>query len=229
MQNLLKSLPESVRQTISAGLPLAIVIILFVLVGEFGVPKVVEIRTEISSAEHSQNIMTQKLKLLQTFSSTASLVTSAADTAVPSTDPTLEVISQIRTVATANGVQLSSIKTSGGQASNAGLNQSVVSFTVQGTRQQIFSFIDGLTNVAPIIVIDKINISEATGSDNADITVDSYSADLPKTIPSIDAPISGLTQTENDTLNKINVLTQPGIVTTLSPQTEGFNPNPFGQ
>lgn len=228
MQNLLKGLPESVQQTISAGLPLVIVIILFVLVGGFVVPKVVEIRTEISSAESSQNIMTQKLKLLQTFSSTASLVTSAADTAVPSTDPTLEVIPQIRTVANVNGIQLSSIKTSGGQASDVGLNQSVVSFIAQGTRQQIFSFIDGLTNVAPIIVIDKITITEAAGSDNADITVDSYWADLPKTIPSIDAPLSELTQTESDTLKKISALTQPGT-TSFTPQTEGFNPNPFGQ
>jgi hypothetical protein len=228
MQNLLKGLPESVQQTISAGLPLVIVIILFVLLGGFGVPKVVEIRTEISSAESSQNIMTQKLKLLQTFSSTASTVTSAADTAVPSTDSTLEVIPQIRTVAIVNGIQLSSIKTSGGQANGSGLNQSVVSFIAVGTRQQIFSFIDGLTNVAPIIVIDKISISEVAGSDVADMTVDSYWADFPKTIPSIDAPISGLTQTESDTLSKISALTQP-VTTSLTPQTEGFNPSPFGQ
>lgn len=229
MQNLLKGLPESVQQTISAGLPLAIVIILFVLVGEFGLPKVVEIRAEISSAENSQNTMTQKLKLLQTFSSTASLVTSAANAAVPPTDPSLEVIPQVRTVAAGSGIQLSSIKTSSGQANDSGLNQSVVSFTAEGTRQQIFSFIDGLTKVAPIIIVDKINISEAAGSDKADITADSYWADLPKTIPSIDAPISDLTPAEKGTLSSISNLTQP-VFTVLTPSgNTGANPNPFGQ
>jgi len=110
MRNLFKDMPESFRQTISACAPLLVVIILFALVGKFGVTKVIEIRSKIVAAENSVATLTQKLNLLQTISSTVASGAPLANSALPSQNPSLAVSSQLKTLAGQDGVLVSSVK-----------------------------------------------------------------------------------------------------------------------
>ena len=207
-----KILPESVRQTAIAGAPLLIVIVLFILVGNFGISKVLGVRAQIQLANTSLKTLTQKLNLLQTLSSIVSSGAPLAATAVPDANPTLSVISQLKILALQQGVVISGIKSSGGTSAANGMNTASISFTADGAMIQVFSFLAATSKVAPLMVVDKIAMTEALGSTRADISVKTYWANLPKTIPSVDAPVTDLTTSEKETLTK-----------------GGANPNPFGQ
>jgi len=228
MNKLFKDLPESVRQTLSAGTPLLIVVILFVVAGKFGVSKVLDLRSRITAADNSTTILTQKLQLLQEVSPTIATSTSVSTSAVPVANSSLIVSSQLKTLALADGVVLSSVKSTSGAATANGLHQVAVSFTAQGPQSSVFNFLNDISKIAPITIIDKILLSENAGNLSTDLSVKSYWADLPKTIPLIDAPISDLTSAEKETLAKIANLTQPTF-TTLSPSGTNTNQSPFGQ
>lgn len=227
MGNLLKSFPEGVRRTISAAIPLMVVIVLFIFVGKYSVSKVVDIRSQIISAQNSETVLTQKLNVLQSVSATAESGSRAAASAVPDTNPSLIVVSQLRILAAKNGVAVSALKSAMGAVSTSGLDQATISFTVDGARPQIFGFLSDISKIAPITLVDKIKITEGVGLLRADVDVRSFWAELPKTIPSVTAPISDLTAVEKETLVKITGLIQPSFEVTST--QGGVNPNPFGQ
>ena len=228
INKLFKNLPESVRQTITAGFPLFLVIIFFIFVGKYGISKVTDIRSQIESAQSSEMVLTQKLSVLQTVSSMAESGARASSLAVPATNPSLIVVSQLRNLAAGNGVILSAIKSTTGASTASGLNQAIISFTVDGARPQVFSFLSGIDKIAPISLVDKIRITESGGGLRADIGVKSFWAEFPKTIPSVTTPISDLTPAEKETLTKILGLIQPSFTEVTAAQGEA-NPNPFGQ
>ncbi len=229
MQNKSKSLPESLKQTVVAGVPLLVVIILFAVVGNFGISKLKSVQSEIKSAQVIEKTLTQKLDLLKSISqevSKAGLVNSA----LPSANPALAVIGQLKNIAITNTVILSGIKSTASTTDTSGLNNASVSFNVTGARTQVFSFLNDLAKIAPIITIGTIKITEEAGATVADIGVRSYWADLPKTIPSLTAPIEDLTPDEKKILSNVSNLIQPSFSQVqLSPSQADINPNPFGQ
>jgi hypothetical protein len=222
-------MPESFRQTISACIPLLVVIILFAIVGKFGVTKVIEIRSKVTAAENTTATLTQKLNLLQTISSTVSLGAPLANSALPALNPSLAVSSQLKTLALQDGVLVSSVKSNAGGVSLSGLHEADLSFIADGTRQQVFKLIEDMATIAPVTVINEIRVSENAGALRAGVSAKSYWADLPKTIPAIDAPITDLSQDEKETLGKINALLQPQFTQITASQSGGTNLSPFGE
>jgi hypothetical protein len=222
------SLPESVRQTAIAAAPLLIVIILFIFVGNFGISKVLGLRGQIQSSEALQATLTQKLTILQTLSATAASGSTFALNALPDTNPAISTIGQLKILALQEGIILSGIKSSGGVSATSGMNEASITFSADGALPKILSFLNDTTKVAPIIIVDRIAMSESLGTIRAEIGVKSYWADLPKTIPSIDSPVTDLTASEKATLSKITALTQP-IFAQAPASQGGINPNPFGK
>lgn len=227
MKKTAKGLPESLRQTITVAAPLLVVIVLFLLVGNFGVSKILGVQAEIDSAQKSEKTLTQKLSLLQTLSTDAVLRVNVVGSALPDTNPALTLISQLKNVALANGVFMTTIKSSGGSANTTGLNEANISFSLEGTRDQIFTFLTAVSGISPITIVNNVSINESLGSLKADVSVKSFWAVFPKTIPDIISPIDDLTANEKRLLTKISGLTQPKF-TEIAPTSE-VNPNPFGQ
>lgn len=228
MQNKSKGLPESIKQTAVAGVPLLVVIILFAVVGNFGISKLKKVQSEIKSARVIEKTLTQKLDLLKSISQEVSK-TGLVNSALPSVNPSLAVIGQIKNVAITNTVILSGIKSIVSATDTSDLKSAFVSFNVTGARAQVFSFLNDLAKVAPIVTIGTIKITEEAGATVADIGVRSYWADLPKTIPSITAPIEDLTPDEKKILSNVSNLIQPNFSQIQpSPSQADINPNPFG-
>jgi hypothetical protein len=220
-------IPENVKQVITAAAPILVVIVLFLIVGKFGISKVIKVQSEIKSAQKVEKTLTQKLNLLKTLSADISLKSGFVTTAVPDSNPSLATISQMKTLAVENGVVLSGIKSSGGAQGSSGLNESLVNFSIEGARAQVFVFLDGLANISPITVADKVRFSETAGLVKADLSVKSYWAPYPKTIPSVTTPIVDLTSSEKNILTRVSSLTQP-IFVGIQPSGE-VNLSPFGE
>ena len=228
MSNLTKGLPVSVKQTLIAALPLVIVAVLFALVGNFGISKVQDIGSQIKSAESDQAALNQKLSVLQTLSSLAASGTGPAVSALPDKNPALLAISQLKFIASEDGVTLSQLTAGGGVGGETGLSVTGISFSAEGTRSQIISFLTDTAKVAPLIVLSSFKISENGVEVKTDITAKSFWAGLPKTIPPVTQAISDLTDAEKETLARITNLTQPTFIQ-VTPSTGNINPSPFGQ
>lgn len=228
MQNLLKSVPESVRRAISAAVPLLIVIILFVIVGKFGISKVLGVRTEIASAQKVEKTLTQKLNLLQVLSPDIASKANMVASAVPDSNPSLAVISQLKILALNMGVILSAIKSGSGAINTSGLNEANISFALDGVKPQIFAFLNETVKIAPITIIDKIKMTETNESVKADVSIKSFWVEFPKTIPSVSSPITDLTAAEKEILTNLSGLIQPTF-TEVAPSQGDINTNPFGQ
>src|ERR1035437_1222680 len=112
-----------IKKITLAALPLIVSIILFILVGGFGISKINEVRLAVKSAGNDQTTLTQKLNLLQTLSQTAALGENVAVFALPDTNPTLTVLSQLNSLAGANGIVLSKIQSGAATVDNLGLNE----------------------------------------------------------------------------------------------------------
>jgi hypothetical protein len=223
-----KFVPENIKQIITAIAPLFVVIILFLVVGKFGVAKVLDIRLQVKSAQKNEEVLTQKLSLLQTLSPGANQMASVVSSALPEANPSLAVMSQLKLLATSQAVILSNLKSTSGSSGKSDMKETNTSFTLLGGKGQVFEFLKRTTNIAPLITVKNISISDAGGGISADVTVASYWADLPKTIPAIDEPIMDLTASEKQILTNVSSLSQP-VFMDIAPSQADINPLPFGQ
>ena len=228
MQNSSKKFSDNARQAVSAVAPLLIVIILFVIVGKFGVPKVLEVRSKVESAQKTEKVLTQKLSLLQTLSSDSGVKMNIVSVALPDANPAVAAMSQLKSLALNQGVVLHGITSNAGAVGASGLNEVSIKFTLDGGRQQIFSYLNEIAKIAPITSVRKVAMTESAGGVSADINVVSYWAQFPKTIPAVDTPVEDFTAADKNILSDLSALIQP-VFFEMIPSSGDINPNPFGQ
>jgi hypothetical protein len=228
MRKSFENLPESVKATIKASAPLAVVIILFILVANFGIPRVAGLRDQVTTAQSLKATLSQKLSVLQSFSqSSASGSVTAAVTALPDANPSAIVVSQLKNLASGGGVNISGIKSGSGSTTSSlsGIN---TSFQATGPRDAVINYLKNIETIAPITVVSSIRLIENAGVATADISIVTYWAPNPTVIPSVTQPITDLSASEKQELTQIAGLIQPTVVQSLPSET-GVNPAPFGQ
>ena len=221
-------IPENIRLIISSVLPLIIVVILFILAGPFGFSKIVDLQNQIDLSKKDKAILSQKLALLQSVSATISQDTNTSLSALPDANPSLAVLSQVKSISAKDGVSLSGIKTSSPINDASGTLHVGITFQIAGGKSQILTFLKDIANIAPLSLIDKIKINQNGDSQLADVTLQSYWAPLPKILPTLTTPISDLTAEERDVITSISSLTQPTFL--VVPPAEGSGKvDPFAQ
>lgn len=221
-------LPSDVKAALNAGLPLVISIILFVVVGNLGIANITDLRTQITQAQKDQQVLNQKVNILQTEAATLGTSSVAVSTALPDSNTVLAVISQLKSISTNDTLALTNLKTGGQVQDSSGLSRVDVSFEVSGTRDQIITFLGQLANAAPIMVVSSIRFSENGGASRADVTVKSFWAGLPTNLPTTTEALTDLTPDEQAVLDSVGQLTQPPFTTLPASPTSGKT-NPFTQ
>ena len=206
--------------------PLLIVAALSVIVGKFGFGKISDLRGQIALSRKDNTTLTQKLNLLTSISETAETGAIASVTALPSTNSALAVISQLKILSSQNGLIMTNMRGAGEAKDNSGLSRADVSFDVSGARVQVIAFLKGIAGIAPITLVDKIKINELGGVARATVSVKSFWAAFPKTLPALNQPLSDLTSSEKKTLGDISKLTQPGFIN-IPPSEISGKPDPF--
>lgn len=221
-------IPENVRLIINSTAPLIVVIILFVIVGQFGISKVLALRGEITQAQLDGNTLSQKLSILQEASATSQTNSNIATTTLPDKNPTLAVLAQLKILASQNSVAISNIKGGATVTDDSGLGRTDISFDATGSLPQLVIFLKGVDGFAPITHSSRIKLNETGGSSRAEVTVSSYFAPFPTKLPAVTDQITDLTSDEKNTLQKITTLTQPVFVNVPASQNSG-KPDPFSQ
>ncbi len=227
MQDYLKNMPVGVKKMLGVALPLLIVVILFLVVGKFGISKVSDLRKQITKAGKDKDVLTQKLKVLETVSDTLSQGSTISAAVMPDANPSLVVISQLKILGSASGVFIGNIKTGGEIKDESGLSRVDVTFDVSGARPQVIAFLKGTANLAPIMVVSKLKIAENGGGSIANVSVSSFWAAFPKTLPSITDNLTDLTPAERTILIDVSKLTQPIFINISAGEGVG-KADPFG-
>jgi hypothetical protein len=145
---------------------------------------------------------------------------------MPENNSALVVLTQLKILSGVRGVFLGNVKSGAEVKDESGLSRVDITFDSRGTKESVMAFLKDTKNLAPIVKLNKIKISQALGETLATVSVMAFWSELPKTIPSVTEGISDLTPAERATLTEIGGLIQP-IFTEL-PAIEGGKEDPFG-
>lgn len=219
-------LSGDISAAVKAGIPLAVSVILFFVVGNFGISKISAIRSQIKTAQTENNTLTQKVSILETVSATSADTSGAAATALPDSNTSLAVVSQVKNLAVLNTVLLSNIKSSAETKDASGLSKVDVSFDLAGTRQQVETYLGAISGLAPVMVVNSIKMNEAGGGLLTNVVVSSFWSELPKTMPAMTEVVNDLTSDEKAVLSKVEAL-QPPSFSAVPPSQTGGKANPF--
>jgi hypothetical protein len=229
MDKLFGPVPENQKQILKSVLPLLVIIMLFVIVGKYGFSEVQSLRNQIKIAEKTRSVLSDKLTLLNAVSQSTVDQVTATVFALPKSNPTLQTISQLKTLSLQNLVVLEDIKSSNVSEGTSGISYVNTSFKITGTRDQILAFAKSIGDIAPISVIDKMDLAEASGVNTANISVKTFFAEFPKTIPTISQPVTDLTASEKELLSQIVNLVPPMFDESKVLPSTSTNPYPFGE
>lgn len=204
------------------------VLILIIFSFVIGLRNISNLQSNITANKTTENTLSKKVLALETVSRTLPGDVTFLDVVLPSKGSVLYALSQIRTQSLNNNLNVSNLKTGNVIPESSGVMKSSVSFEVEGQESDVFTFLSSLGTVLPLINIDKISFNSSLGLSRANISVNVYSAELPKTIPSLTGVVSELTSQDITLLNELAgyVLPQfiePTIEEAPSQKTDPFN------
>lgn len=209
-------------------LPFIASLLLFIVVGKIGLTKIASLRDEIAVASKDQATLSQKLDILTSLSDGLQSNSQVSTYALPEKNPALSVISQLRKLSSQSLVGLNNLKTSPGLKQSSGLSTVDVTFDLFGPKEGIFTFLNGLGNVAPLMVVDRVVINEYAGQATATVTIKSFWAEYPTKLPSLTQPINSLSADEVKTLTFVSALLRPQF-TQLPAAASGGRGDPFNE
>lgn len=219
---------KSSKELLKALIPLIAVIVLFALVGKFAIAKAVDYNNQIKVLEKDRNTLTEKLSLLKIVADSFSEGATTVSLALPSQNPSIMTISQLKNLSAQTGIAMLGMKAGAEVKDNSGLKRVDISFEVDGAKPDIIEFVNKIKTISPITIVDKIKISEVNGATRANVTVKSFWADLPKTIPNLTQQVTDLTDKEEQTLMEVSLLTTPSFFVTEASEenviADPFNP-----
>lgn len=221
-----KNVPKKIKVVISAVTPLFALVILSVFAFKIGLGKISEVRAKVAAARSDLNVLQSKLNILKEAQSSVAASSNLATIALPSENPALSVISQIKSLASQNGLLVENVKSGSETKETSGLFRVDVTFDVNGPRTQIFLFLSAISNIAPISAVEKVKLIEGGGNSRATVVVKSFWADLPKALPGITQEIQDLTPDEINVLTNVSKLIQPTFIV-ISPSGGGGKSDPF--
>lgn len=210
----------------SVVIPLFAVTVLSILVGVFGLSKISEGRSSLAKVQKDQVFLTQKLDILRTVASYATESTDGVLGALPNSNPSIAVISQIKSLAQENSVLISGIKSGPEILEKSGLSRVDVTFDISAPREKSVVFLRAIETVAPIMIVDKIRLREESDLEKSTIIVKAFWSPLPSKLPSITTQINDLTAAEKQVTVEIGNLRKPNLVQ-VTPSQEVGRADPF--
>lgn len=182
----------------------------------------------LSSARKNEEILEQKTEILRSLSATLLERSDRTLTAVPSKNPVLWYLSQLKQLSARHSVFLDDIKitfaSSRVDESSGEIKMVVV---VKGTEQNIIDLISELSEIAPLTKLANLEIEKSQGLSEATVNISTSWHGRPETIPAISEPIKDLSALEIDLLERVFGLRQPAF-TSLDPSLNAAGkPNPF--
>jgi len=206
-----------------------VTIILFVTaINVFG-PKIPAKLTEIRGTQATIQNLNNRINVLRTFDADVSRDRSDVTYLVlPDINPAGVALAQVKRLLVANGLTaFSDVEFSGGAPSTGGIESVEIKFSFSSdTIQKVASFLRALEKTAPLITVTDIDLSNDSEGIGVSVLALIYWSELPKTLPDLTMPVSGLTTEERATLDKVLGFGLPDFAQNIpnAPATERVNP-----
>lgn len=221
------SIPGKYKPFLLPVLTFVVILVLSLTLGRFLVDKVFETRQKNAELQDKNKLLEGKADLLSTLDAEGlKKQVNIASSAIPSDNPSVLALSQIRTLAQENGLLISSFQI--GESQEPKKTGRVVAATanVEGSIFSIISFLRTIENSTPLLKITDLKLTLSGGSVLAKATVVSSWNPLPSELGKVDSPISGISGTEQELLGKLSGLRLPQISQSPVGQPAG-KPDPF--
>lgn len=218
-------LSERAKIYIKAFGLLAVLVVLAVVVLRLATTQIPSQRSKLTLQLQKEQVLEQKTELLRVVESEAQNQAQVLSFALPSQNSSFVAVSQLKFLAAQELIILTNLKI-GAETKDGNIASSDISFDAEGALPSVLNFLEGISGVAPIMTIEKIQINQAQGAARANVRLKVFWAELPKTLPKITEPINDLTDEEKEILTHIFELTPPGFVF-LEPQAPRENLTPF--
>lgn len=204
---------------------LALLFFLGLLVSKFALSQIPAQKVKLTAQLTKERTLAAKAELLRTVEADALTQASAVTTALPAQNSSFVAIAQIRKEAAANSIIVTNLRV-GAETKEGSVSSADLTFDAEGALPPLITFVQNLANVAPIVVIDRVQINQAAGASRATVKAKVFWAELPKTLPAVSEPVKALSPAETEILKKVVGLTQPDFVF-VEPEAPRENTNPF--
>ena len=169
-------------------------------------------KAEVASSQTEIQILQDRLAVLQSSSSNVPAYSKKVLVALPSENSALNTVSQLRKFAGDNNMLIDKFSMEGGMQPN-------FTFEIEGDLSQVVGFLSDLGKTMPLVNINSVYL-ENDDVVSARLSVSSFWAPLPETLPSITDPIESLTEEELAVLTTISSFQYP---TTAFPGVNLYN------
>lgn len=196
------------------GIPLFVIIVsIFLSYYSFNYHwgNISQVRSSISKEQKQEEVLSDRLNTLRQVQVEVEDASDLATTALPQNNPSIFIINNIKNLALANSAVVLNLQTTASSSDSELTNKVRIDFEIEGSYSGILSFIKQIQTYSPVVNLSDLSISNQNNELTANISLEGYFADVPKTLPPIDSPIDGLTDEEKATISVIKDYTQPSL------------------
>ena len=187
---------------------LVVVLLGTIVVISFGLSRINKIRDQIKETTHAKNVLNKKVQVLGQIDSLVPSGLEFINIALPDKNAIIYGIYQIKTLSAQRSLLLSNIR-SGGSFDAKSVSKLGLSFEITGDQSNVYNFIDAIQKVLPLMTVSKVKISSELGLVKANVSLNVYSSELPKKLPSVTSVISEFTPEEVTLLNELALYNLP--------------------
>lgn len=203
-----------------------LIIAMFIALFRIGTSQITLLRNNLDELKAENAKLNTKYNILTSVTRSKTEDNQLYTIAVPSQSSSLFAFSQIKKIAVEKNMIISNLRSSSGSELENNISASSVSFSMDGKYEDSFEFLKAISKTMPIMNITKIELSQTAELLNTNITLNVYSAPLPKVIPSLTSAVTALTPAENELINELSTYRRPEFVE-LAPQQNESKDEPF--
>lgn len=208
------------------GFAIAILTILLFLTISTGFSRIQTQTETLRAAESDVSVLATKVEILREISAGILGHTDTSIMAMPEKNSGLWTLWQIKSLAQTHEVEISSIGF-GSQAGQSGLGGVSITFDARGNINSIINYLKDVETLAPVMILDVVGLSSDGGEFIASTAVATHWASLPTKLPPLTQPITRLSQSEEDLLNRLGRLNRPEFTTLFPTEEPSGRDDPF--
>lgn len=218
-------IPPKIRLLLTPVGFLIVLVFLFIVLARVAVVRISDQRARLGESRKTENVLESKLSTLNAVQGEAIDLANLTVAALPQDNPALSVVSQIKNLSASLGLTLRNLKV-GGEMGEGSLFREEIVFDLAGPLSQIVEFLNTLKTLAPITTLQKIEFSQTQGISLATVTIRSYWAAFPTSLPEISDPTPSLTDEEREMISQLSSLGAPAFIE-VTPSEPTVRGDPF--
>jgi hypothetical protein len=206
-----------------------VVALLFVFLAKTGYSRISTQFGELKSNQTQEKSLGKKVSILKQVQKGILDQTNTSLVAMPEKNPGALVMRIVKVIAEENSITLGKVELKGQSNYGHGITSMSMSTggRVSGGVLSLVNFVNSLSEMAPIIGVGDIKLSD-TGDDlSFSLEIRVFWAELPEHLPSISESIDELTPKEKELLARLSTLTKPSFETVFVPTDFQDRVNPF--